>query len=149
MRRWLADPVSDRDWDNAHLVNVMLDIHADDPEFGYRFIVDELGRLGWDVGENRVPSGSRRVHCQPDVSTEPRSRPSGWMCATRRSMPWVASHVHIVVVASLAILCRCQGTPVSQAIAARSPVMVACTYPTARSSSRKPPWGPASRHIAS
>jgi putative transposase len=52
--RWLADPVTDRDWDDAHLINVMRDIHADDPEFGYRFIADELERLGYKVGENRV-----------------------------------------------------------------------------------------------
>lgn len=52
--RWLAAPVTDRDWDDAHLVNAIRDIHHDDPEFGYRFIADELQRLGYDVGENRV-----------------------------------------------------------------------------------------------
>ena len=52
--KWLAQPYSDRDWDDAHLVNAMLDIHHDDPEFGYRFIADELDRKGWNVSENRV-----------------------------------------------------------------------------------------------
>jgi transposase InsO family protein len=52
--RWKAQPYSDRDWDDAHLVNAMLDIHRDDPEFGYRFIADELERAGWSVSENRV-----------------------------------------------------------------------------------------------
>ena len=52
--RWLADPVSQRDWDDAHLVNAIIDIHADDPEFGYRFIADELHRAGFEAGENRV-----------------------------------------------------------------------------------------------
>jgi putative transposase len=52
--RWLADPVSHRDWDDAHLVNAIIDIHADDPEFGYRFIADELERVGFEVGENRI-----------------------------------------------------------------------------------------------
>ena len=52
--RWLAEPVSQRDWDDAHLCNALHDAHADDPEFGYRFIADELHRLGWKVGENRV-----------------------------------------------------------------------------------------------
>ena len=32
----------------------MLDIHADDPEFGYRFIAEELHRLGHRASENRV-----------------------------------------------------------------------------------------------
>ena len=52
--RWRAQPYSDRDWDDAHLVNAMLDIHHDDPEFGYRFIADELERAGWHVSENRA-----------------------------------------------------------------------------------------------
>lgn len=52
--RWQARPYSDRDWDDAHLVNAILDIHHDDPEFGYRFIADELERKGWNVSENRV-----------------------------------------------------------------------------------------------
>jgi len=34
--RWKADPVSQRDCDDAHLINAALDIHHDDPEFGYR-----------------------------------------------------------------------------------------------------------------
>lgn len=52
--RWLANPICDRDWDDAHLINTMRDIHDDDPEFGSRFIADELGRLGHRTGENRV-----------------------------------------------------------------------------------------------
>ena len=31
---WRADPVSRRDWDDAHLINAARDVHADDPEFG-------------------------------------------------------------------------------------------------------------------
>lgn len=52
--KWVARPYSDRDWDDAHLINAILDIHNDDPEFGYRFITDELERAGWKVSENRV-----------------------------------------------------------------------------------------------
>jgi hypothetical protein len=36
--QWRADPVSQRDWDDAQLINAAVDIHHDDPEFGYRFI---------------------------------------------------------------------------------------------------------------
>ncbi|MGW5645171.1 hypothetical protein ACWEV3_37350 [Saccharopolyspora sp. NPDC003752] len=40
--QWRRDPASQRDWDDAHLINAALDIHADDPAGGYRFIADEL-----------------------------------------------------------------------------------------------------------
>lgn len=40
--KWREELVSQRDWDDAHLINAALDIHADDPEFGYRFIADDL-----------------------------------------------------------------------------------------------------------
>jgi putative transposase len=52
--KWRAEPCSRRDLDDAHLTNAMVDVHADDPEFGYRFIADELGELGHRVGERRV-----------------------------------------------------------------------------------------------
>ncbi|MGW3610655.1 IS3 family transposase [Micromonospora sp. NPDC005163] len=51
---WRAEPVSQRDWDDAHLINAALDIHADDPAFGYRFIADELPAHGITAGPNRV-----------------------------------------------------------------------------------------------
>ena len=44
--KWQARPVCDRDWDDAHLTNAIIDVHADDPEFGYRFIADELDAAG-------------------------------------------------------------------------------------------------------
>lgn len=40
--QWRANPVSQRDWDNAHLTNAAVDLHRDDPAFGYRFISDEI-----------------------------------------------------------------------------------------------------------
>ena len=46
---------SQRDWDDAHLINAALDVHHDDPAFGYRFIADELPAGGITAGENRVP----------------------------------------------------------------------------------------------
>ncbi|MEV0727108.1 IS3 family transposase [Micromonospora purpureochromogenes] len=51
---WCAEPVSQRDWDDAHLINAALDIHHDDPAFGYRFIADELPAHGITAGANRV-----------------------------------------------------------------------------------------------
>lgn len=52
---WKQNPVTDRDWDDAHLINAALDIHSDDPEFGYRFICDEL------VLEHCIRAGENRV----------------------------------------------------------------------------------------
>jgi transposase InsO family protein len=52
--KWKASPISDRDWADAHLINAALDIHRDDPAFGYRFIADELPAQGIRAGENRV-----------------------------------------------------------------------------------------------
>lgn len=45
--KWLADPVSQRDWDDAHLINAALGLHGDDPEFGYRLLADELRLKGF------------------------------------------------------------------------------------------------------
>ena len=52
--KWLAHPISQRDWDDAHLINTAYDIHHEDPAFGYRFIADELREQGIAAGENRV-----------------------------------------------------------------------------------------------
>jgi putative transposase len=52
--KWRSAPCSRRDYDDAVVVNAIIDIHHDDPEFGYRFIADELERKGWNVSENRV-----------------------------------------------------------------------------------------------
>ncbi|MGN6089117.1 MAG: IS3 family transposase [Actinomycetales bacterium] len=51
---WRAAPVSARDLEDAYLTNALVDAHGDDPEFGYRFLADELERLGETVGERRV-----------------------------------------------------------------------------------------------
>ena len=52
--RWLKNPVSARAWDDAHLIDAALDVHADDPAFGYRFIADELAVQGFDASERRM-----------------------------------------------------------------------------------------------
>jgi putative transposase len=52
--KWRAKPVSQRDWDDAHLTNAAVDAHADDPTFGYRFVADELKAAGHVASERRV-----------------------------------------------------------------------------------------------
>ena len=44
--RWLAEPVSNAEWVQAHRANALFDAHRDDPEFGYRFLVDEARDAG-------------------------------------------------------------------------------------------------------
>lgn len=52
--KWQANPVTDRDWNDAHLINTAREVHHDDPAFGYRFIADQLVARGVATGENRV-----------------------------------------------------------------------------------------------
>ena len=52
--KWCKQPVSDRDLTDAYLINELIDAHGDDPEYGYRFLTDELERAGHQVGEWRV-----------------------------------------------------------------------------------------------
>lgn len=52
--RWKRNPVTDRDWADAHLINAALAIHDGAPEFGYRLVADELPGHGITAGENQV-----------------------------------------------------------------------------------------------
>ena len=52
--KWQANPVSDRECVDAHLINMAPDIHADDPAFGYRFIADQFAERGVTASGNRV-----------------------------------------------------------------------------------------------
>jgi transposase InsO family protein len=52
--QWLRKPLSDRDWDEAHLINAARDVWDEDRCQGYRLIADELIDNGWDVSERRV-----------------------------------------------------------------------------------------------
>jgi hypothetical protein len=77
--RWRADPVSQRDWDDAQPVNAAVDVHHDDPEFGYRFTTDELAGHGTTACRNRVnrlctqrrifSNHAGRARPQPNVGT--------------------------------------------------------------------------------
>ena len=40
--RWLESPFTDNQLDEAYLANAIFDAHRDDPEFGYRFLADEI-----------------------------------------------------------------------------------------------------------
>jgi len=44
--RWLACPVTVADYEAAYRANALFDAHRDDPEFGYRFLVEEAAAAG-------------------------------------------------------------------------------------------------------
>ena len=49
--RWLSRPVTDAEWVQAHRANALFDAHRDDPEFGYRFLLDEARDAGQPMAE--------------------------------------------------------------------------------------------------
>ena len=51
--RWIDEPFSAAELDEAWLANAIFDAHRDDPEFGYRFLADEV-RLDGAVVSDRV-----------------------------------------------------------------------------------------------
>lgn len=52
--KWVKNPVSAREVEESGLTQKLLELHADDPEFGYRFLADEMQSLGFRVSERRV-----------------------------------------------------------------------------------------------
>jgi putative transposase len=49
--RWLEQPIADAEWAEAYLANALFDAHRDDPEFGYRFLLDEVRDAGHQLAE--------------------------------------------------------------------------------------------------
>lgn len=53
--QWLKQPVSAREIEEEHLISVLRELHADDPEGGYRVLADDLHDLGYvQISERRV-----------------------------------------------------------------------------------------------
>jgi hypothetical protein len=52
--RWLSHPVTPAELDEAYVANAIFDAHQDDPEFGYRFLADEVRAVGHDVCDRTV-----------------------------------------------------------------------------------------------
>ena len=53
--RWRDQPMTDAELDEAYLANALFDAHLDDPEFGYRFLADEVRAAGHaGVGDRTV-----------------------------------------------------------------------------------------------
>ncbi|MGE0784019.1 hypothetical protein [Mycolicibacterium sp.] len=67
--RWLATTVTDAEWDDAHLANAVFDAHRDDPEFGYRFLADEVRAAGFEACDRTVWRICRDNGCQKYIHT--------------------------------------------------------------------------------
>jgi len=52
---WLDQPFTDAKLDDTYVANAVFDAHRDDPEFGYRFVADEVRAAGHTgVGDRTV-----------------------------------------------------------------------------------------------
>jgi transposase InsO family protein len=49
--RWLADPVTDAEWVEAHRANALFDAHREDLEFGHRLLADEARDAGQPMAD--------------------------------------------------------------------------------------------------
>ena len=49
--RWLANPITDAELVEAYRANALFDAHRDDPEFGYRYLVEEAREAGESMAE--------------------------------------------------------------------------------------------------
>ncbi len=49
--RWLAQPVTDAEITEAYRANALFDAHRDDPEFGYRYLLDAAADAGEVMAE--------------------------------------------------------------------------------------------------
>lgn len=49
--RWLADPITAAEYLQAYRANALFDAHKDDPEFGYRYLVEEARDAGQTMAE--------------------------------------------------------------------------------------------------
>ena len=52
--RWVECPVTDRERAEVYVANAIFDAHRDDPEFGYRFLADEVRAAGHTVCDRTV-----------------------------------------------------------------------------------------------
>ncbi len=62
--RWLADPVTDAELEQAYRANALHVAHCDDPEFGYRYLHEEAAEAGEAMAARtawRICHGQRLV----------------------------------------------------------------------------------------
>lgn len=109
--RWLVNPVTTAELVAAYRANALFDAHRDDPEFGYRFLVDEArdagqvmaertawrlcSQLGWwsAFGKKRGRNGKKAgppVHDDLLAVTDDKGRTRHEFTAHRPNQLWLA-----------------------------------------------------------
>jgi len=109
--RWLANPITTAELTAAYRANALFDAHRDDPEFGYRFMVDEArdagqvmasrtawrlcSQLGWwsAFGKKRGKNGKRPgppVHDDLLAVTDDKGRTRHEFTADSPNQLWLA-----------------------------------------------------------
>ena len=99
--RWLANPVTDAEYLEALRANALFDAHRDDPEFGYRYLVEEARDAGQAMAERtawRICSDNRWWSAFGRRSAARTARPARrsttiWSAASsphRHRMLWLA-----------------------------------------------------------
>lgn len=108
--RWLANPVTGRELEEAYRANALFDAHLDDPEFGHRLLADEaraagepmLDRTAWRItsangwwsvfGKKRGRNGKKpgpAVHDDLCVVTDEEGRSRHVFAASRPNELWL------------------------------------------------------------
>ncbi len=85
--RWFNEPVTDGQLEEAYLANAIFGAHRDDPEFGYRFLADEV-RLADHDASDRVVWRICRDNGWWSVFGKPRT--------SKRSKPGAPAHDDLV-----------------------------------------------------
>lgn len=76
--RWLQAPITDGQLDEAYLADAICDAHRDDPEFGYRFLADEVRHQdAHEAVSDRVVWRIYRYHQWWSVFGKPKGRKAG------------------------------------------------------------------------
>ena len=75
--QWAAAPVSDRELSDAYATNAVLKPRRDDPEFGYRFLADELRAKGLQISDHQALKACRLagVRCVHSIRRGSGKRP--------------------------------------------------------------------------
>lgn len=72
--KWLKQPVSAREAEEAHLVAVLHELHVQDPEGGYRVLADDMADLGYELSERRVWRLCHMAGIRSTITTRKRKR---------------------------------------------------------------------------
>ena len=78
---WRVDPVCERDWSDAHVINEIRSIRKRDSTFGYRFITDELKNAHVVMVGNRVHRLCRENRLYSGIIRPKRGSGKLYLCA--------------------------------------------------------------------